>query len=97
LGTEGGSTNVVSDKFIHAAILCILAESSSSAPNTTATGFPKKGFLVNTSTCLKANLRTMISIFYVHVQRQATEVSGGYQVSAEEIGSPAFSQYPIVF
>src|SRR5438552_13435960 len=50
---DGASTKVVSERLVHAAILCISSVSSLSASKTTATGFPEKGFRVKTSTCLK--------------------------------------------
>ena len=49
-GSAGGSTNVVSDRFIQCANRCICWGARPSASRTTATGFPRYGVEVNTST-----------------------------------------------
>ena len=40
-GSDGGSTNVVSDRFVQCAICCMSASLRPLASSTTATGFPR--------------------------------------------------------
>ena len=47
---SGGSTNVVSERFISLAIACIWTAVSPSASGNTAKGLPANGRSVNTST-----------------------------------------------
>src|SRR5262249_39727294 len=49
---SGGSTNVVSDKLVQCAKLCMSSPVSPAASSTTATGLPRNGSELKTSTCL---------------------------------------------
>src|SRR3712207_8853568 len=56
--SEGGSTKVVSERFISRAIACISPSAMPSAPSTTASALPASARSVNTSTWTRSEEHT---------------------------------------